>query len=583
MAVGRQFGREASIYLAGFVGAGVVQFLAIPVYTRALGPQAYGFLALTIAATTIVGGIMVLGGDVALARFWADAPTEPERRELAATWIGFLTVWSVIVAGIAVSMAPWLAATLNPDAELAILFVLGFLALVPAQLSRMLAQILRNRFRPVPYAATLVLSAVLNAGFGILLGVVLDRGVAGILLGTIIGESLGGVVRACLVRRSLSRRVNLSLLPPLLRFGVPYVPASLATWAFTGADRLVLGASAHGDELGSYGLAASLVVPFTVLTLSVGQAWIPRVASLYTVDPGQARAATGSAVVVALGAMGLAATGVGAIAPWVVPLVGGSQFASGAAALPFLALGAAFYGATLFTSTGLTLTKRTGTISLITVAAAGLDVLLLLTLVPRFGTVGAGGAVAASFCALAWGTAVASQRHFPLVLPKVQLGWLTLLLGAQATLASVRPGAWQTLVAALLTGSLVAWSTLRHVSSMATGVRSGTGPGSDQQVVAESTGRPGQDDAVAGGHAERERDALAVEDVQPAPLEVPDEPPPVEVDDVAGDPAVLGHDAGAAEGWPAVPGGGHARDATHEGEGQSLGGDHVGNTDDRHP
>ena len=66
MAVGRQFGRETAIYLAGFVGAGLVQFLSIPVYSRALGPEQYGYLALMIATTTVLSGIMLLGGDVAL-------------------------------------------------------------------------------------------------------------------------------------------------------------------------------------------------------------------------------------------------------------------------------------------------------------------------------------------------------------------------------------------------------------------------------------------------------------------------------------------------------------------------------------
>ncbi len=99
MALGRQVTREASIYLAGFVGAAFLQFLAVPIYTRYLGPERYSYYALTLAITTSLAGLLVIGGDIALTRFWFEAKSQEQRRNLALTWISFLTAWSVIVVG----------------------------------------------------------------------------------------------------------------------------------------------------------------------------------------------------------------------------------------------------------------------------------------------------------------------------------------------------------------------------------------------------------------------------------------------------------------------------------------------------
>ena len=185
---------------------------------------------------------------------------------------------------------------MQPEARFAPLLIVGVLGIVPTQLSSMLAQILRNQFRPMPYAVSTVLIMAMNVTLGITLAVVLELGVFGIVLGTLIGQTIGCLMRIPLVRASLGRPLQWASLPPLLRFGVAYVPTSLAVWGFTGVDRLIIGALGTRDEVGEYGLAAMLIGPFTVLTLSVGQAWIPRITAIHAVDPAKAKVVISSAI-----------------------------------------------------------------------------------------------------------------------------------------------------------------------------------------------------------------------------------------------------------------------------------------------
>jgi O-antigen/teichoic acid export membrane protein len=467
VALGRQVTREASVYLVGFVVAALLQFLAVPIFTRALGPESYSYLALALALTTSLAGVLLLGGDVALSRLWFAADDEESRRDLALTWIAFLTLWSIVVVLILAPLAKPLAEWLEPGTELSAMLVVGLAILVPQQLSRMLAQVLRNQFRPVAFAVTTIAIAALGLILSLILGLALDLGVLGILLGTLVAEILGVLVRFPIVRAALAGRLRTRMLGPPLRFGLPLVPASIAMWAFTGADRIVVGRYLPAGELGAYSVAAMLVAPFGVLLTALGQAWIPRITQEYEVGGDRAATMTGRAVELSLLVFGGAAVLVGVAAPLLITVVAGPGYAAGAPALPFLALGGAFLGTSLFSSTGYTLAKRTGWVPVITLLAAAVNVILLLVLVPLLGLVGAALAVASGYLVMSVGLLLYSQRHYPV---PVSWAWATAVasvLAAQALLATYgSPAAF--MPGALVTITLLAaraWHLVRPTAT----------------------------------------------------------------------------------------------------------------------
>jgi O-antigen/teichoic acid export membrane protein len=441
MTTARQFGREASIYVLGFAVVGMLQFLALPVYSRVLGPAQFGLYSVTLAATTALAAIMVVGGDVTLARFWADQRTDEDRRRLASTWIAFLSVWSVVISGVAAAAAPLISWPDDYPSDFAGLFILGIAALVPAQLSRMLAQVLRNSFRSVAYASLLALGAAFDVGLGLLFVVWAGWGVHGILLGILIGQTIAALVTLPLVRAYVGFSFDRSVLPPLLRFGVPFIPASLAVWAMKSLDRLVLSTNAAPEEVGYYGFAVSLIAPFSVITMALGQAWIPRIAQLDARDRLAAARGASAAIAWATAGFGAAAMLVGALAPVIVRVLGGAAFTDSAQVMPLLALGAALTGVAVFARTGLTLTRRTTIIPVVTGIAALLDAALLLVLVPRVGLVGAAAASAAAYCTLSLLTLWAGNRVYPLDLPVSRLLVMLLALTVQTCVATANPGA----------------------------------------------------------------------------------------------------------------------------------------------
>ncbi len=448
MSLGRQVTREAVIYAAGTVASAGLQFLAIPVYTRVFGPQEYSQWALTIATTSALSGLMVVGGDVALSRFWFGAKDVEERRDLTVSWIVALTLWSSIVAVVACLFAEPLTIWLGGEAGFSRLFIVGTITLVPAQLSRMLAQVLRNGFRPVAFATT---SVVVGAGaltLGLTFGVILGFGVVGVLLGALIAEVVGCLVRFPLVWSELRGRLRWSAIAPMLHFGIPFIPASVSYWVFTGADRIIVSRDLGPTALGQYSAAAMLVMPFTLLSIAIGQAWLPRITQQYEESRPDAARSVSRALLLSVAGWGILAVVVAALSPWVITLVSGPEFLPGSRALPFLCLASVWSGTSLFAGTGFTLAKRSKLFPVVAIAAAVVNVLLLQALVASFELVGAAVGVALTYLLLALGLLALSERYFPVAPPWLRLFLLCVVITGQCTLATFSTG-WGLITAPL--------------------------------------------------------------------------------------------------------------------------------------
>lgn len=406
----RQLSKEIAIYTIGSFAASGLLYLTVPIYTRVFSPDQFSRLAFVQSIASALAGLLVLGGDVALSRFWFQQDAPHKRTTLVWTWIGFLTAWSLLVIALLLPFSPLFAQWSFGDASLWLLFALGLGALPLVQLNRMLAQILRNEFRATHFAVTSVLLGFLTLTIGFVLAVVLHLGIPGILAGALAAEAIVLAIRAWLVRSHRSPGFDRELLGNLLRFGVPLVPGSVSFWVIASSDRIIVGVLAGPTELGYYAVSTSVVAVFAVLLVAIGQAWLPRIVQLYEEDPHQSEIVAGQVftrLVLLLAAM---AAAISLAAPWIVTIVSGPDYAPAARSLPLLALGATLFGTTVLTANGLELAKRTKELAGIAVIAAGVNVACAIALVPRWGSVGAAVASVIGYAALTGCFLVRSRR-----------------------------------------------------------------------------------------------------------------------------------------------------------------------------
>ena len=430
--------RETLFYMAGVAGAALVAFLATPLYARSMGPEEYGRFALALAAAAPLMAIARLGLDVAFSRYWFELKSPAARRDLTASLLVFGALWCVVLTVLGAGAIVVGVGFFGLSRELALLFMVALAALFPVQIFYHLQQVLRNQFRPVPFAATSVGAALLGTGFGVLLVVGLGWKAAGALLGTVVVGLVGCLLTLPLVSQAVRGKVSWSAFYPLLKLGAPLVPASLAFWIFTGFDKIVV--ADKTSDLGSYAVAAQIALALSLVVTAIGQAWLPRV--LKEEGANRDRVATvitfGSEATLAI--LGSVAAVMGLAASWLVGIVGGPGFAKGAEALPLLAAANAFLGTSMITVTGAILAKRTKRLPVITVVIGVIDIVLLLILVPLWGLVGAGVSLMVAYVLMTWLSLSYAQSVYPLPFRYGRLALLSLVVAGQAAFVAVRPG-----------------------------------------------------------------------------------------------------------------------------------------------
>lgn len=427
--LGRVVSRDVAVYTVGTVVANAVLYLAVPIYTRAFEPAEYSKFAFVTTVSGVLSGLLVLGGDTALARFWFQDARAAARRSLSLTWVGFLAAWAVVLSVLMAPLAGPVASFTLGDRRDADLFLLALVTLPVAQTSRMLAQVMRNQFRAVPFVVTGVLLGVANLCFGLFFALALGLGIAGIFLGILTAETVVLVVRTVMTRDAFDLPFDRDLLRSLLRFGVPLVPVTVSYWVFTAADRIVVGKVAGLTELGYYSVAVTVTLIFTVLSSAISQAWLPRALQLYQHDPDRAAVAVGTSLTYLVVGLGVLATGLAALAPEVAAVLGGPEYAPAARAIPLLCMGSVAYGTASITASGMTMTHRTGRLAGLAVGAAVVNVVAALALVPPFGMLGAAGAALVGYVVLTTAYLTTSQRLWAI---RIEWRRLTVVVGLLA-------------------------------------------------------------------------------------------------------------------------------------------------------
>jgi O-antigen/teichoic acid export membrane protein len=438
--LGRAVSRDVVVYTLGAVVANGILYLSVPIYTRIFPPAEYSQLAFVSTVSGMLAGILVLGGDTALARFWFQTPEGAARRSLALTWIGFLAAWAAVVCLLLAPLAPTTASFTLERRGAANLFLLALATLPIAQTSRMVAQVMRNQFRPVPFVVTGVLLGATSLGAGLVAAIGLDLGVAGIFVGVLCGETLVLAVRTWLTRSAFGGPFDRAVLRALLRFGVPLVPVTVSFWVFTAADRVVVGKIAGLTELGYYSVAVTVTLVFVVITSAVSQAWLPRAVQLFETDRERAASAIGISLTYYVFGLGVLASGAAALSPEVTTVLSGADYAPAAKAIPLLCLGAVAYGSVGITATGMTMMHRNGRLAWISLGAAALNVLAAVALVPPFGIVGAAAASLIGYLVLTLAYLWASQRLWAIHLERRRLLVVVSLLAVVGLVTTTRGG-----------------------------------------------------------------------------------------------------------------------------------------------
>jgi O-antigen/teichoic acid export membrane protein len=428
----RRLLRAGAAYQLADAVSKVVALALLRVYTDHLTPADYGTAELLLTTIILVSILLRFGLAEAFVRFhYLDADPE-RRRALARTATGVLFIVTT-VAAIAVSVlaTPVSRALLDTDQpDLIRAAALGLWAFTNLELAYAL---LRVDERTRAFATASLTNVALTILLTVYLVVIRDDGAVGLLLGNYVASAVVLVGLWWVERDAFGFRpggIDRAQLGPMLRFGLPTVPAEVSVFALFFIDRFWLFRFENPDEAGHYSVAVKLagIVIFTVRAFQY--AWPPLAYSI--VDDDEASRVYARITTYYVLFTGVVVAGLVLLGRWVVRLFASPEFFPAHEALPWVSLGWALYG--LFLVLVAMAGRAQVTVRNAPAALVGLivNVALLALLVPPFGIAGAGMALAGAYVVMLVVMWALIRNLFPVAFEWGRLASFTLIAGGIA-------------------------------------------------------------------------------------------------------------------------------------------------------
>jgi O-antigen/teichoic acid export membrane protein len=409
----RQLGGETIVYgLSGAIARFISIFL-VPLYTRAFSPDDYGQIAILSSFVGLVSAFIVLGLDSASGRWYYDTDSMERRKRVISSWFWCQLGFGSIVALVIILLSrPLTGFMLGP--------LLGAQALILATITIPLTTfrtVASNwmRYQRRAWMTTLfnVLTALATIALVVVFVLILHRGVPGLFAGQVLAGILTGIAAVVILKVWIAPRyISRPVLREMLVFGLPLIPAAVASWVTASADRFILKLYVPTAEIGIYAIGVSLASGVALITTGFQYAWGPFAYSILN-QPEAGKVYSKVLTVYSLVGCFIA-TGVALFAPQLLHLFTTPKYYGAASTVSYLAFGYLAIGATYIVAIGAGAVKKSTPVAVSIFLGAGVNTALNFAIIPRLGK---DGAAISTFVAYAIATVYlyfASQRLYPI-------------------------------------------------------------------------------------------------------------------------------------------------------------------------
>jgi O-antigen/teichoic acid export membrane protein len=418
-------------YQASSALSAALALITLPLYTRALSRADFG-VAETLLTFIILASILLRGGlGEAFVRFYFATEEGAERERLARTTTATVLLTTTAAALVATAAAAPMSRLLLgfEEAGLMRIAVFGLWAFTNLEIAYAL---LRVDERRRTYVVASLSNVVLSVGLTLTLVVGLDEGARGYLAGNYIASAIVLLGLWWTLRGRIGLRLGRSrfALRPLLRFGLPTVPADATVFALNVVDRTYLLRTQSAAAAGLFALSVKLASAVILAVRGFQLAWPPLAYSID--DDERARRFYATVTTWFVVVAGLAVATLTLLGRWVVRLLAAPEYFEAHEALPWVALGWAMYGLFLVLVTiggRAGITTRTFPAAL---AGVAVNVIALVLLVEPVGIAGAGIALVAGYAVMLVVLHVLTRGLFTVPFQWARLAHATALLAGVA-------------------------------------------------------------------------------------------------------------------------------------------------------
>lgn len=429
----RTLASETMIY-GGFTIVGrFITFLLTPIYTNFLTMEEVGDVNWIFVTIAFLNIIYCFGMEGAFFRFYKKGNFEHNKIVFTHAYLMILAI-SVVISSLTFFYAADIA-PLMTDLDYGVTLI-RIAALIPLLDSMMTIPyaLLRISNRPKRFALTRFIVIVVAVALNILFIVVLGWNAEGVFLSTLLANIVGVASFIPEILKYMKFRFDKSMLKEMLYFGIPTIPASLSAMILQMADRPILKYLTDSSTLGLYQVNHKLGIPMMLMVAVFDYAYKPFYLSHFEDEdakPMFARIMTYFTLVCA-GIFLL--TGFYMDFLIRMPFIGGKfinpDYWSGLGILPIVLGGYFFNGIYNNLAAGFYITKTTKYLPIAVAAAAIVNILMNLMLIPAMSYWASAWAMLISYVISAVILYFFAQRVYP-----IDFEWKRLSILISTTLA----------------------------------------------------------------------------------------------------------------------------------------------------
>ncbi len=412
----KELGKDTAVYGISTIVGRFLNFLLVPLYTHFISRADMGIYTNIYAYLAFLNIFYIYGMDAAFMKYSSLAGPE-DRKKVFSTAYVFVTLSTLVLTVVLLLIrSPFghVMAVPVKNARL-IYYVISILlfdtlALVPFAN-------LRLERRAGKFAALKLTNILINLGLNLLFFLKFHWGIEAIFAANLAASAVTLILLMPEISKRLQIKIHGEQLKKMLRFGLPYLPASLAATVVNVIDRPVVLAMTDASTLGLYQTGYKLGI-FMMLVVSMFQyAWQP----FFLNNAGEKNAREIFAKIMTLFVLAASLLWI-FISLFIENLArfeilpGRSliekHFLPGLVVVPIILLAYLFYGIYVNLQAGLYIEEKTKYFPYITGAGALVNVAANLLLIPVLGIVGAALATLASYMVMAAGLFIVAQKFY---------------------------------------------------------------------------------------------------------------------------------------------------------------------------
>ena len=407
-----KFGKQVGYTVAANIVTLLITLVQIPILTRGLGADFYGIWVLVNTTVFLVSPLACLSLGTAIVRFLASEKDENKVREdFFSTFLATLISGIVFSALITLLSGP-LSNYVFKDARVSQYVSLASILILLNALYTLAISFMRMRRTIGLYTLFGISKAVLQVGaiFAVLqLGLKLDA----VIIVSIATLLIIDVVALGIIFKQIGFTMpSLDRLRVYLKWGIPLIPNDLILWIINTSDRYMVSYFLGAASTGIYNAAYNIGQYASFALTPLGVVLYPNVVKTYHEGRQDEtrrylKYSTKYLLMVAIPS----AFALSVLAKPLLILLTSDEFISASSVVPFVAFGVILYCFYLIGFYIINTVNKTPIIIRILAAAAGLNIILNLILIPRMNLIGAALATLLSYGLMGVLTLILTRRY----------------------------------------------------------------------------------------------------------------------------------------------------------------------------